>query len=481
MKGKIWRYLAIVAVFALVSVAGFFGWQYFTKTGIFRPGELILSADLNPDASGFLTEHLASLELKEDLEISLIEQGVTPQPDELVFNILVPTSDFYTSTNSVETTDSAQIEWISALDLTNERKLLAYQGHYYLDDFTTGARFQTFKITGTNPEDIAAVTERIRTHLPHFPTKDTVLTFAQTGVTALSRGMNAKLGQVGNATYFAEQVKDFLSSFDLTHTSNEASFSPAASSANICALPAMVDVLTAIGLDIVELTGNHNQDCGDQDALDTLATYQKLGIKTVGGGASATAAATPLVVEQEGNQLTLLAYNFSTGGYTLDDTPGANFYTEADAVAQIAAAKARGDTVIVDIQFYECNSYDNPVEDATCDRANSSAGDQIGFFRHLIDLGADVVIGTSAHQPQTYELYGNGAIYYGLGNLFFDQAWWPGTTRSLVLVHYFWQNQLIQTRIVPTVYDQTLQTRLLDDATTTWFLNRLISVSPRGK
>ena len=27
----------------------------------------------------------------------------------------------------------------------------------------------------------------------------------------------------------------------------------------------MINTLTAIGLDIVELTGNHNQDCGDDE------------------------------------------------------------------------------------------------------------------------------------------------------------------------------------------------------------------------
>ena len=96
----------------------------------------------------------------------------------------------------------------------------------------------------------------------------------------------------------------------------------------------------------------------------------------------------------------------------------------------------------------------------------------------MIDLGADVVVGTSAHQPQTYELYGNGAIYYGLGNLFFDQVWWPGTTRSLVLAHYFYNGKLLQTRIIPTVYGNEMQPRLLDADTTRWFLERLQSVRP---
>jgi poly-gamma-glutamate capsule biosynthesis protein CapA/YwtB (metallophosphatase superfamily) len=45
----------------------------------------------------------------------------------------------------------------------------------------------------------------------------------------------------------------------------------------------------------------------------------------------------------------------------------------------------------------------------------------------MADLGADVVIGTQAHWPQTIEFYtaSDGRdvfIHYGLGNLFFDQT-----------------------------------------------------------
>ena len=134
--------------------------------------------------------------------------------------------------------------------------------------------------------------------------------------------------------------------------------------------------------------------------------------------------------------------------------------------------------MIVDIQYYECSAYASSYEDPICDAADSSAGDQIGFFRHLIDLGADVVVGTSAHQAQTFELYGDGVIYYGLGNLFFDQTDWPGTTRSLVLSHYFYDGKLLQTKLVGTVYGNDMQTKLLDADTLKWWIERLVKVRP---
>jgi len=87
-------------------------------------------------------------------------------------------------------------------------------------------------------------------------------------------------------------------------------------------------------------------------------------------------------------------------------------------------------------------------------------------------------VGTSAHQPQTFELYGDGAIYYGLGNLFFDQIWWPGTTRSLVLAHYFYNGKLLQTRVVPTEYDSDMQTKLMTTEDAEWFIGRLAKARP---
>ena len=475
-------FLVGLAIFVVVFVAAFFGIQFFTKTGIFRiPGVVYYDESLNADELAKLsTIFTKEVDLDKDVKISAKEYSVKPELSEGEFleEIFVPVTDFYETRTDVNDFSDGGYELIKVEDLDFTKKLLSVDGKYYLDDFKDGATFRVISFESEKyQEEIAPLVEGAFTKV--FPEKDTVLTMAQTGVTALSRGMNRKLVAVGgDATYFAEEIKDYLSKFDLTHTSNESSFSGFANDRNICSDTRFIDTLTAIGLDIVELTGNHNQDCGDDAAIETIDIYEQNGIKMVGGGKTAEEAAAPLEINEKGSGITLLAYNLSTGGATYDNTPGANQYYEEDAVARITDAKNRGDLVIVDIQYYECSAYDSEEENATCDYADSSAGDQIGFFRHLIDLGADVVVGTSAHQPQTFELYGDGAIYYGLGNLFFDQVWWPGTTRSLILEHYFYNGKLLQTRIVPTVYDSSMQTRLLDKETAEWFLDRLIKARP---
>ena len=225
--------------------------------------------------------------------------------------------------------DSTDLVLVPLQDLTADLKLLSVDGTYYLDTLNSGALFEYLTFSG-DPETVAAAQERAQALSLATPT-DTTLSLAQTGVTALSRGMYTKLQQVGDASYFAANLADYLSQFDLTHTSNEASFTDYANSENICSDPAMLSALTAIGLDIVELTGNHNQDCGDEAALTTLDLYHSLGIHTVGGGATAAEAAEPLTLSDDGTSFTLLAYNLSTGGYTTDSTPGANLYVEETA------------------------------------------------------------------------------------------------------------------------------------------------------
>ena len=486
VKNTLMGFFSFVLFFAVM----FFGIQYFTKTGFFRiPGVVYYDENLSDDEFAFLKGIFTEeIDLDKDVTISVRNELSLPTlgENEFLYDIYVPITDFYSTETSISIesadelfTNCLECAWdlIPINELDYSHRLMKINGKYYLDDFDGGAVFRIIKFDSElyKKEIEPLVVEKLK---KSFPGQNTVLTLAQTGVTALSRGMNSKLYNVGDATYFAEEIGDFLSSFDLTHTSNESSFSGYAGSRNICSDARFIDTLTAIGLDIVELTGNHNLDCGDTSALETIDTYVANGIKMVGGGKTADEAAAPLELNEKNNGITMLAYNLSTGGATYDNTPGANQYYEETASRQIAEAKERGDLVIVDIQYYECNAYDYTYENQTCDYAGSMAGDQIGFFRHLIDLGADVVVGTSAHQPQTFELYGNGAIYYGLGNLFFDQIWWPGTTRSLVLVHHIYQNKILQTEIVPTVYGDEMQTRLMDEETAKWLLNRLANARP---
>lgn len=401
--------------------------------------------------------------------------GTDPIIANAIAKVLAIDESSIRTTDSLDTIGVGDIAFIHYPLLTNSLKLVQFEGHYILDEFTAGAIFRTAEFSGEHAESLQTLTP-IAT-----PTKETTLSYTQTGVTALTRIMMRKLNEVGDPLFFSQKIGDFLAAADVTHVSNEVSFMEGCpqSYTAFCSDPRFIETLKASGVDIVELTGNHNNDLGSQNNTDTINLYHQLGWQTVGGGLNREEAAKYIVTDKEGSKVALLAYNYPdapNGGAIAGITSaGANpfDFSFASIATDIENAKKEADFVIVDVQYWECYAYpDGYVEYPTCD---VPTGEQEPNFKKLIDLGADMVVGTSAHQPQYYELYNGKPIYYGLGNLYFDQTQWPGTERGIILTHYFYGGKLLQTKLTPTRFDQTLQTDRMNETDAEDFLARLQS------
>lgn len=378
----------------------------------------------------------------------------TVSQEEEAPKVLVPVTDFYDSTQNISSAELSNYQQIPLEELTPDKKLLSVDGEYYLDKILKDGD---------------------------------IFTINQTGTTAIGRRLFYRIKDTGDGGQFAENIKDFLSRTDLTHISNEVSFADDCDSGLtmvFCTSYLAYDTISAIGTDVIELSGNHNNDWGTAANLATIDFYHEKGIKTFGGGKNEAEAAIPLEFSEKGTNLTWIAINNSTsskenGQGASANRPGANIYDEATTRMQIKEAKEKRNYVIVDVQYSECYCYpDYGVEYPACDGPISG---QTEFFRSLIDMGADMVVGTSAHQPQTYELYNGKPIYYGLGNLFFDQTMWPDTAKGYILTHYFKDGKYIQTRISPTIYDTSYKTMLMDNTSAESFLARLLESSPRGE
>lgn len=63
----------------------------------------------------------------------------------------------------------------------------------------------------------------------------------------------------------------------------------------------------------------------------------------------------------------------------------------------------------------------------------SASARQVLLGRAMIDAGADVVIGAHPHWVQQVERYGDGYIFYSLGNFVFDQMWSEETRTGMVV------------------------------------------------
>jgi hypothetical protein len=277
------------------------------------------------------------------------------------------------------------------------------------------------------------------------------------GVVAITRGLALKMDNLKDYEYPAREIGSFLADADLTHVSNEVSFVPDCNSYSglrFCSRPEYIKVLEKSGVNIVELTGNHNNDFGSKYSTETIEMYKSLGMRYFGGGLDKEDASEILYEQVKGSTVAFIGYNYYDTIYpsvalAAENRAGANSYSDEKMKSNIEDARSKADIVIVTFQFQECWSY--PPTDVIypiCYKPLSTP-DQRAVFRMAVDFGADIVIGSQAHQPQTYELYGNGVIFYGLGNLFFDQNLWIGTRQGLILSHYIYEGKLIQSQITP--------------------------------
>ena len=502
--------IRLIAVF-LAAFLGIFLFLYIIRGGsgsLFKPPTVSYDETLTDDEKSYLINYFKEHPPAADTTVSAEYATYFDQSDrtKALYQALLPVSGFYSpkisiseselkdidnlpkivkDSNEVKPTD-AEVYLLPQEQLNPSVKLLAVDSNYFLDSATqdltySGGLFRVLNIKSNNQENSSKISEGITSDKNSLLEKENILSFNQTGVTALTRRMQSKLNSTGDASLFSAKIADFLKSSDYTHTSNEVSFANDCNNNQpmaFCADYRMYRVLEDIGVDIVELTGNHNNDWGADADRETIDFYHEKGIKTVGGGKNEEEASIPLEIHDKNTNITMIAVNNSTstkenGQGASGDHPGANIYNEEKVKTQIQEAKARGDFVIVDIQFFECYSYpDEGEEMPSCDLPITG---QEEFFKNLADAGADLIVGTQAHQPQTYELYHQKPIYYGLGNLFFDQTDWPGTSRSLILTHYFKNGKLLQTKVTPTVYDNNFQTAIMDKSSATNYLARLTS------
>lgn len=319
------------------------------------------------------------------------------------------------------------------------------------------------------------------------PEKMTVL--MMTGVTALVRATAHRMETKG-LTYPAEKIGPLLSSADLTHISNEVSFysdcpfpDPGPGPLYFCSRPSYIEVLEASGADIVELTGNHNNDSAQVYGVDvvpeTLELYRERGMRYYGGGLNLDEASRPALVEHNGNKLAFIGCNPAGPIYAwaTEDSPGAapcgDYQWMKDEIARL---RAEGYLPIATFQYFENYS-------------NLAGPEMEVIFREIADAGAVVVQGSQAHTPKEMEFFNDSFIHYGLGNLYFDQMHVyqayltvgnqqiPTTRLEFVDRHVFYNGRHISTDLITLMLEDYAQPRLMTAEEREAFLTDIFAAS----
>ncbi len=352
-------------------------------------------------------------------------------------------------------------------NLNHELQVLNFNEKYFLDDRDGGVNFEIGVKIDSAPNFLGEVILNYTQDLyPTIPDQDEVLKINMSGVTALSRNLAFKIEASGNNAYAAEKIADFLGDADIVHTSNEVSFVPNCQperSMRFCSHPKYIETLEAINANVIELTGNHNNDFGAKYNAETIEMYKERGWDYYGGGLNTKDAEEILYKELKDSKIAFLGYNYYDSIlkniYTLagDTWAGANSFSFEKMEKDIKKAKEENAFVILTFQFQECWSYpESDIIFPPCYKPLSNP-DQKKVFRTAIDYGADIVVGSQAHQPQTFEIYKEKPIFYGTGNLFFDQIPWIGTRQGMVLTHYVYENKLLQSKVTTTIYDDDMR------------------------
>jgi len=211
-----------------------------------------------------------------------------------------------------------------------------------------------------------------------------------------------------------------------------------------------VRVLQAAHIDACALANNHILDFEERGLHDTLCVLNKAGIKHAGAGANAVEAAAPALLDVAGPPRCRVALisctdnepEFAAGA----DHPGTNYLQvslEEEALTRIAnsiaEARAQGADLVVLSNHWGANFVERPSDEFRC------------FARRVIELGADIYHGHSAHILQGIEIYQGKPILYDTGNFIDDYAVHPllRNDRSCLFKLMFEQGKLCRIELLP--------------------------------
>ncbi len=299
--------------------------------------------------------------------------------------------------------------------------------------------------------------------------RDKLTRITLSGTTALARHTLPAIDAIG-VDQAASGIRNYVLLSDFFQITNEASIVPSCPNAGIglagsnysmCMKPEHARLFELLDVDVIDLTGNHINDFRFEPLLNTLDTFEQLGIAVVGGGRNLDEARKPLILEHNGSRIGWLACNSIGPAFAYaSDNPDSAYGVRPGAAScdrnwlreALALLSAEVDLVLMTIQYREFESY---LPDQR----------HVVEYQTFAEWGADIVIGTAEHKPMTYAFYptrrGETAfIHYGLGNLFFDQLGW-GHQRFFLDTLYIYDGRLLFVEVYPGIIDDRARPRLL--------------------
>jgi len=357
-----------------------------------------------------------------------------------------------------------KVDGLSPLDKPLDTNAYALKANFVLSSSTADAALQTIGKT-------------ILSAVPATDRDESKMTVVMmTGTTALTRAIAYKM-EIKGLDYPIEKVKDWFKDADLIHVSNEVSFDPDCPypdyqqrGLRFCSSPKYIQTLKDLGVNVVELTGNHENDYGSQYLDSSIDTYKQLGWYTFGGGKTPEEAQAPVKIEVNGNKIAFIGCNPNgpQSDWANEKQAGSAKCDMAYYDQQISDLKAQGYVVIATFQHEEVYTY--------------LYGDFIANdFRNAAKAGADVVSGSQSHYGMGFQFVGNSLVHYGLGNFLFDMMTYEGVgdniRREFFDKHIIYDGKYINTELYTAWLVDWSQPTPMDDKQRTSFLTDVFNAS----
>jgi poly-gamma-glutamate synthesis protein (capsule biosynthesis protein) len=232
--------------------------------------------------------------------------------------------------------------------------------------------------------------------------------------------------------------------------------------------PAAVAALKAGGVDFVSLANNHTGDFGPEGLLETVAVLDAAGIAHAGAGVDRWSARESALLTAAGTRVSVVAWADYPAEWAATPTaPGINYVPVSlkpehfkEVAVALAIAREQADVVVFSIHWGP-NMRDRPTPEVRA------------FAHAVIDAGADIFWGHSAHVVQGAELRRGRLILYDTGDLVDDYAVDHHLRNDLSAVFLVRVRPPIveAVEIVP-VRIENLQATLARDPDRAWFLER---------
>ena len=166
-------------------------------------------------------------------------------------------------------------------------------------------------------------------------------------------------------------------------------------------------LLKKLGFNVILLANNHIMDYGREGCQATINAFKD--IITIGAG-EARDAYSVRIIEQDGQRIglcSLVQNEFGVVEGESDTRYGTAWINSPDIQGIIREARRQCDFLLV-------------LPHAGVEHTIAPLPEWRKIYRHLIDWGADAVIGSHPHCPQGWETYRGKPIYYSLGDFYFD-------------------------------------------------------------